>query len=257
MSDLGFECIDVSKAYPGLDALEKCSLRIPTGPHACILGPSGSGKSTLLRLLCGLESPSTGTIRLDGNEISSASRIICPPHQRGIAMVFQDLALWPNLTAMDNVRLGLAGLRLGRTELSRRIADALRLCGIAELADRLPGAISGGQQQRVALARAIAVNPRFLFLDEPFAGIDLATKSRLLAEIARLAQQRKFQVLLVCHDPWEALAICNTAIVLDRGVVQASGNLRELLASADCEPCPSFRHLQECATASFNAKSVP
>lgn len=246
MNDHGFEFIDVSKMYSGKSALTHVSIRIPAGPHCAILGPSGCGKSTALRLLAGLETPTAGSILLDGQEISTAVRILRPPHRRGVAMVFQDLALWPNLTTRENIQLGLAGLRLSRQESSHRIREALDLSGIADLADRLPSQLSGGQQQRVALARALAVHPRFLLLDEPFSGIDLATKSRLLAEIARLAKERHFQVILVSHDPSEALAVCENAIVLDQGTVQAVGTLEELLSSAMCEPCVSFRRIQTC-----------
>jgi len=245
MSYQGFEFSDVSKTYAGILALDHVSVRIPAGTHTSILGPSGCGKSTLLRLLTGLEAPTVGTILLDDQPISTAGHIIRSPHERGMAMVFQDLALWPNLTMRDNVRLGLSGLRLSRRETSHRIREALELCGIADLADRLPSQLSGGQQQRTALARAIAVQPRFLLLDEPFSGVDLADKSRLLTEIGRLAQERRFQVVLVSHDPWEALALCDTAILLDRGIVRTADTLRALLSSASWEPFLSFRNQQD------------
>ena len=221
MSEPGLELIDVSKSYAGSLALDRVSVRFGLGPHTAILGPSGSGKSTLLRLLAGLETPTTGSVLLDGKKISTAGRIVRQPHERGVALVFQDLALWPNLTARENIHLGLAGLRLRRRELSGRIQDALDLCGISEVADRRPSQLSGGQQQRVALARAVAVQPRFLLLDEPFSGIDLVTTSRILNEIARLARERQFQVILVSHDPWEAAQLCGCAVVLEQGRVQA------------------------------------
>lgn len=245
MKDRGFELIDVSKSYAGKPALVHVSLRIPVGPHMAILGPSGCGKSTFLRLLAGLEEPTTGSILLDGQAISMAGRIVRPPHQRGIAMLFQDLALWPNLTTRQNIRLGLTGIRLARHEASRRICEALEMCGIADLADRYPSQLSGGQQQRVALARAVAVRPRFLFLDEPFSGVDLATKSRLLKEIADLARECQFQVVLVSHDPWEALELCETAIILDQGTVRGTGAMADLLESSNWEPCLSFRQMRE------------
>jgi ABC-type Fe3+/spermidine/putrescine transport system ATPase subunit len=241
MSDKGFEFVAVSKSYAGKLALAHVSLRIQAGSHTALLGPSGCGKSTILRLLAGLETPTAGSILLDGQAISTAGRVLRPPHQRGVAMLFQDLALWPNLTARENVRLGLAGLRLGRHESSRRTRESLELCGIADLADRLPSQLSGGQQQRVALARAMAVQPRFLLLDEPFSGVDLATKSRLLTEIADLARERRFHVVLVTHDPWETLELCESAILLERGTVRAVGKVAELLTSSALEPFVSFR----------------
>lgn len=245
MSDGGFEFIDVSKSYAGKSALAHVSMRIPAGPHSAILGPSGCGKSTVLRLLAGLEAPTAGSILLDAQTISTAARILRPPHLRGVAMLFQDLALWPNLTTRENIRLGLAGLRLSRQESSHRIHEVLDLCGIADLADRLPSQLSGGQQQRAALARAIAVHPRFLLLDEPFSGVDLATKSRLLTEIADLARERRFQVILVSHDPWEALELCETAAILEQGSERAVGKVTELLESGRWEPFASFRRIQD------------
>src|SRR5262249_4544290 len=155
------------------------------------------GKSTALRLLAGLELPSAGQVLLDGQAVSGPGKILVPPHRRGVALVFQDLALWPNLSVLDNVLLGLAGAGLSRPEARARAAAALPRCGIAPLATRRPGQTSGGQQQRVALARALAPRPKFLLLDEPFAGLDLVTRARLLREVAALAGERRLTVLLV------------------------------------------------------------
>ncbi len=243
MSDHALEFIDVSKSYAKSLALDRVSVQFGTGAHTAILGPSGSGKSTLLRLLAGLDTPTAGSILLDCQTISTAGRILRPPHQRGVAMVFQDLALWPNLTARENIRLGLAGLRLSRDESFGRIQDALNLCGITDLADRRPSQLSGGQQQRTALARAVAVRPRFLLLDEPFSGIDVVTKSRILYAIARLAQERQFQVILVSHDPWEAAQLCGYAVVLEQGRIQQSGSLKTVFDEPACEFVRAIRDL--------------
>jgi iron(III) transport system ATP-binding protein len=245
MSYSGLEFHEVSKTYAGKPALDRVSMQIPAGPHLAILGPSGCGKSTMLRLLAGLEEPTKGSIRLDGQTISAAGRVIRPPHQRGVAMLFQDLALWPNLSTRDNVGLGLAGLRLPRQESHRRIDEALELCGIADLADRYPGQLSGGQQQRAALARAIAVRPRFLLLDEPFSGVDLAIKARLLKQIGDMARERQFQIILVSHDTWEAMELCKTAIILDRGSVRSAGGMASLVESCNWEPFLSFRQIRK------------
>jgi ABC-type Fe3+/spermidine/putrescine transport system ATPase subunit len=244
MSNSGFDLVSVTVTYSGAPALDRVSMHIPAGQNTVVLGPSGSGKSTMLRLLAGLEPPTAGSILLDGQPISTPGRILRPPHRRGVAMVFQDLALWPNLTTRGNVRLGLAGQQLNREQCARRIQQTLDLCGIADLADRDPGQLSGGQQQRVALARALAVHPCYLLLDEPFSGVDLATKSHLLSEIGRLAKELRFQLILVSHDPWEAIALCESAIVLERGEIRGVGNLKELISSSNSEPFPSFRQLQ-------------
>jgi ABC-type sulfate/molybdate transport systems ATPase subunit len=186
--------------------------------------------------LAGLESPDTGEVHLDGALASAVERIVIPPHQRAIGMVFQDLALWPNLTALDNVRLG---------ETTNKAAhDALALCGIEELANRRPGELSGGQQQRVALARAIAAAPSFLFLDEPFGGLDWTTKSTLLDMISGLARERKLTLLLVSHDPAEVLALARHLVVLEGGRISESGPLAKVL---DAPGTDTARHLQSYA----------
>ena len=227
MTQIALRC--VSQNYGGHAALIDVALTVIAGEHLVLLGPSGCGKTTALRLLAGLEAPSAGHVLLDGEVVSAAGRVLRPPHRRGVAMVFQDLALWPNLTALDNIRLGLAGAGLTAREAKRRGQEALARCGIGELAARRPGQLSGGQQQRVALARAIAARPTFLFLDEPFAGVDLVTKADLLREIAALAAEHQLTIVLVSHDPLEAAGLCLSAEVMADGRIAASGNLTELL----------------------------
>jgi ABC-type Fe3+/spermidine/putrescine transport system ATPase subunit len=241
-----FELRAVTKSYDGHDVLCGVSFSFAAGEHTALLGPSGSGKTTVLRLLAGLETPDAGEVVLNGKVVSGAGRIALPPHQRGIALVFQDLALWPNLSVRDNVLLGLAGLGLARSEARTRAGAALSLCGIGELAVRKPGHISGGQQQRVALARAIAARPAFLLMDEPFGGLDLVVKTRLLHEIAGLASRQQLTIILVSHDPFEATALCRSAIVLgNEGRVEESGTLAELLHDPQSEMLKVFRdHVQ-------------
>ncbi|MGH9338703.1 MAG: ABC transporter ATP-binding protein [Acidobacteriota bacterium] len=240
-----FEFRGVSKYYSRETALKDVSLSILSGEHTAILGPSGCGKSTVLRLLAGLEAPSSGQIYLDGELISKEERILKPPHQRGIAMVFQDLALWPNLTVLDNVLLGLSGQPLSSRETRKRALETVALCRIDSLAARKPGTLSGGQQQRVALARALAVKPDFLLLDEPFAGLDLLTKLRLLEEIERLAAEQNITVVLVSHDPLEAKALCHSVVVLKEGDVEEQGPLKELLREPESELLKVFHeHLK-------------
>ncbi len=235
-----FQLRDVSKLYDGYAALSKVSLIIEPGQHVAILGTSGCGKSTALRLLAGLDTPCDGEVLLNRTVVSAAHTIIMPPHLRGVSMVFQDLALWPNLSAIENVRLGLSGTNLSRRESATRADDALHRCGIESLAKRLPNTLSGGQQQRVALARAIAPRPDFLFLDEPFAGLDLITKARLLAEIRALASKQQFTIGLVTHDPLETTMLCLSAVVLDGGRVEVTGPLDELLRSPKSELLEAF-----------------
>jgi iron(III) transport system ATP-binding protein len=246
MTGFEFQFCSVSKVYDRHSALSEVSFTITAGKHTAILGPSGCGKTTALRLLAGLEAPSQGRVLLDGEAISEPNRVLTPPFLRGIAMVFQDLALWPNLTALGNVLLGLSGAKLTRREARGRAEETLNLCGIASLAHRKPGQLSGGQQQRVALARALAARPRLLVLDEPFSSVDITTKARLLGEIRSLAAQQNLTVVLVSHDPSEAAAICQTAVVLEDGRVQESGSLADLIRdprSQTLKTCQDFRRV--------------
>lgn len=241
MTGFQFQFCSISKVYDGHSALSEVSFTITAGEHTAILGPSGCGKTTALRLLAGLEAPSQGRVLLDGKAISEPARVLTPPSLRGIAMVFQDLALWPNLTAQGNVLLGLSGAKLTRREARARAEEALNLCGIAPLAHRRPGQLSGGQQQRVALARAIAARPRLLVLDEPFSSVDITTKARLLGEIRSLAAQQNLTVVLVSHDPQEAVAICRTAVILEDGRVQECGPLSDLMRDPHSQMLKTFR----------------
>ena len=237
----GFELRAVSKNYNEHVVLSEVSLTVPIGQHTAILGTSGCGKSTVLRILSGLDAPSGGELLLDGAVISQANRVFVPPHRRGVAMVFQDLALWPNLSVLDNVLLGQSGMQLTRREAQVRAREALALCGIEPLAKRLPGELSGGQQQRVALARSLANQPTFLFLDEPFSGLDLVTKTGLLNEISLLAEQRQLTIVLVSHDPTEVTALCSLAVVLDFGKVKEAGELSVLMRQPRTEILRVFR----------------
>ena len=236
-----FEVSSLSKSYGENQALCGVSFAVTAGENLAVLGPSGSGKSTALRLLAGLEAPDGGAVFLDGEPASTPGRVLLEPHRRGISMVFQDLALWPNLSARDNVMMCLSGLKLSRSEARTRTQEALRLCGIEELATRKPGAMSGGQQQRVALARAIAVHPAFLLMDEPYSGLDLVLKSRLLAEVRAFAQLQDMTVILVTHDPLEAMSLCRSAVVLDKGQIVEAGPLTELLREPRSELLRVFR----------------
>ncbi|HJN66940.1 MAG: ATP-binding cassette domain-containing protein [Gammaproteobacteria bacterium] len=211
-----------------------------------LLGSSGSGKSTLLRVIAGLETARQGELAIDGKVASHDGRILIPPHRRGIAMMFQDLALWPNLTVAENVRLGLSGLRLSRDQSQARIEHALDLCDISELADRRPGTLSGGQQQRLALARALAMRPKLLMLDEPLGGLDLITKQAVLQQIAELKAELGFAVILVTHDPVEVYSLCNSLAVLENGRIVEQAALDEIVANPQSALAKAFVRAMQC-----------
>ena len=168
-------------------------------------------------------------------------------------MVFQDLALWPNLSVLDNVLLGLSGTRLRNEEARTRAREALTLCAIESLTERKPGTLSGGEQQRVALARAIAMRPAYLLLDEPFAGLDLVTKATLFKEIARLVAERHITIVLVTHDPLEATALCSAVLALKDGQIEEAGMLNDLLRAPQSEMLTAFR--AQLYRAEFNPQS--
>jgi ABC-type Fe3+/spermidine/putrescine transport system ATPase subunit len=235
-----YELKGVAKRYGRVAALSGVAHILEAGVSTAILGPSGSGKTTLIRLLAGLDDPSEGEILLDGAAASSPGAIHVPPHERSIGMVFQDLGLWPNLTAEENVVLGLAGSGLARREAADRARQVLAICGVEELAGRRPGTLSGGQQQRVALARAIAVRPAWLFLDEPFAALDWILKRRLFEELLRIARRQSASLVLVTHDPADARALCERAVVLDEGRIVEAGALADLLRAPRSELLRSF-----------------
>lgn len=213
--------------------LQEIDFSVTTGESIALVGSSGCGKSTLLRAIAGLEPIERGAIWIDDHQASSAGRRIdLPPHRRGIAMLFQDLALWPNLTVAENVRLGLSGTRLSRRETRQRVEQVLVKCQIAELACRRPGTISGGQQQRVALARALATRPGFLLLDEPLGGLDLLTKQNMLKMIAQLQSEFGFGLVLVTHDPIEVQELCLSLAVMEQGRIVERGDLSEIVNHA-------------------------
>lgn len=231
----------ISKRFGETVVFERVSLTLQPGGHLALLGPSGCGKSTLLRLVVGLDTPSDGEIFFEGRLASVRNELRVPPHQRGVAMVFQDLALWPNLTAFENVLLGLAGQNLSRSERRDRTRHALEICELAPLGNRRPAALSIGQQQRVALARAVAVRPKLLLLDEPFSSLDLLLKTQLFEVIQRLLADTGATLVLVTHDPFEAIALTRDVAVLEDGHLSESGPLAELLVA------PVSRTLRACA----------
>jgi len=244
VSSTTFEFENVCRVFGNHPALSDVSLRLEPGRHTAILGPSGCGKTTLLRLLAGLDAPSAGRITMNGKPASEPGRILIPPHRRHIAMVFQDLALWPNLRVIDNVLLALSGAGLARREARRRAEESLTRCGIADLVKRKPSELSGGQQQRVALARAVAARPDFLLLDEPFAGLDLLTRDYILDQIRALMAAVGFTVVLVTHDPVDASRLCSHAIVMEESRVVDIGALPDLLQNSQSQLLRRFQQRQ-------------
>lgn len=218
----------VDKDLGGRPVLSGISFEVAAGEHVAVLGPSGCGKTTLLHLLAGLDTPGAGSIAIEGRTVSEGGRILTAPHRRGIGMVFQDLALWPGLSALENVMAGMPAIGQNRGKRRDEAGRMLALCGMACLECRKPSQLSAGQQQRVALARAMAVKPRLLLLDEPFTGLDLTVKEDLLREIGDMATRFGATLVLVSHDPWEVATLCSRAVVLEDCVVAEQGDIEQL-----------------------------
>lgn len=208
----------LSVAFGATRILKGIDLTIERGEFFAFLGPSGSGKSTLLRAIAGFGPAPVGRILVDGEDI-------CPrlPWQRDVGMVFQSYALWPHLTAARNVAYGLEEKRTDRSEVKRRVREALELVGMAEFAERYPAQLSGGQQQRVALARTIAVRPRILLLDEPLSNLDAGLRVQMREELLTLQRRLGITTIFVTHDQEEANSICDRIAVMAAGVIQQVG----------------------------------
>jgi iron(III) transport system ATP-binding protein len=211
------EIENVEKSFGKNHVLSELSLSVCKGVNVLLSGASGSGKSTLLRLIAGLDVPDRGSIRIAGKLVSQHKKMLVAPADRGIAMVFQDLGLWANLTVRQNVLLGLASARLDRRQKQERTDAALELCQIASRAAERPFRLSAGEQQRVALARAIAVRPKLLLLDEPFTGLDLPLKDLLLKPILALWREYRATIILVSHYPPDAVPLGATVVGLENG----------------------------------------
>ncbi len=226
------EARDLAMDFGDVPVFRGVSFVLQPGGRMAVLGPSGCGKSTLLRLLTGLDAPGGGEIRIRGALASEAGRVLLPPHMRGMGMVFQELALWPSLTALENVVLGMPR-NDGRSRGQRRAAarEALDDCRLGALGHRKPAELSVGQQQRVALARALAPRPDLLLLDEPFTGLDHALKAGIFDEIRRLAGEFGLALLLVTHDPTEARALADEALVFENGGTRRQGPLGDVLSA--------------------------
>ena len=202
--------------YPGREraAVQDASLRLAAGEIGVLIGPSGCGKTSLLRAVAGLEKASGGTIRIDG-ELVSSGRLHMPPEQRRIGMVFQDYALFPHLDVARNVAFGLK--HLPASQRTQRVAEVLALVDLTGSEHRFPHELSGGQQQRVALARAMAPSPRLLLLDEPFSNLDVDLRERLAHELRGILKAAQATALFVTHDQLEAFAIGDHIGVMHEG----------------------------------------
>jgi len=216
--------VGLTKTYPGstVPALRSVSLDVAPGTFLVLLGPSGSGKTTMLRCLAGIERIDSGLITIGGQAVADG-RAHVAPDQRDLSMVFQDYALWPHMTALDNVAFALRRRRLPRAECRARAAAMLERVGLGEFARRYPNELSGGQQQRVALARALIADTGLILCDEPLSNLDADLRERMRVEISSLVREAGATTVYITHDQAEAFALADVVGVLEEGVLVQSG----------------------------------
>lgn len=214
---------DACKRYGDFVALDHVDFVVPAGSLTALLGPSGSGKSTLLRTVAGLDRPDSGTVTINGREVTTV-----PPQRRGIGFVFQHYAAFKHMNVRDNVAYGLKIRKRPKVEIKAKVDNLLEVVGLSGMQNRYPNQLSGGQRQRMALARALAVDPQVLLLDEPFGALDAKVREDLRAWLRRLHDEVHVTTVLVTHDQSEALDVADRVAVLNRGRIEQIGSPTEV-----------------------------
>lgn len=220
------EVCNVSFSFGDTRILNDVSISIPDGDFHALLGSSGSGKTTLLRIIAGFLKPDSGTILINGKDVTNV-----PPEHRDIGIVFQQYALFPHLTIWENIAFGLKMRKLPKIEITEKVAKALELVRLEPFAQKLPSELSGGQKQRAAVARALILAPSLLLLDEPLSALDRRIRGELRDELARVHRQTATTVLLVTHDQEEALVLASEIVVIENGLVRQSDKAENVYGS--------------------------
>lgn len=215
-----------NKRYGDFAALDDVDFAVPRGSLTALLGPSGSGKSTLLRTIAGLDRPDSGSVVIDGRDVTGV-----PPQRRGIGFVFQHYAAFKHLSVRDNIAFGLKIRKLGKPQIDEKVGNLLEVVGLTGFQNRYPGQLSGGQRQRMALARALAVDPQVLLLDEPFGALDANVREDLRSWLRRLHDEVHVTTVLVTHDQSEALDVADRIAVLNKGRIEQVGTPAEVYDS--------------------------
>jgi len=216
----------ITHRYGENKVLDNFSCTFEEAKTTCMLGPSGCGKTTILRLIAGLDVPQKGIIKIDETVATEGEKILLPPHKRKIGFVFQDLALWPHFSVFKNIAFALKNRK--EEKASKQVDQILDLFGIADKAKKYPHQLSGGQKQMVAIARSLVHQPEIFLMDEPLANIDVRVKEGILAHINQLQQQYGFTMLYVTHDHQEAMQTGDRILVMNNGVIEASGTKKEI-----------------------------
>jgi putative spermidine/putrescine transport system ATP-binding protein len=219
------ELVDCTKRFGETVAVNRINLKIPAGAYCCLLGPSGCGKTTILRMIAGHETPTSGEVRIDAENV-----VGLPPVRRGTAMMFQDYALFPHLSCLDNVAFSLKMSGVAKAERRERARQMLARVQMAPFADRVPAQLSGGQKQRIALARALITNPRVLLLDEPLSALDEFLRLQMRGELRRMQRDLGITFIHVTHTQPEAIALADLVVVMDQGHVEQAAPARDVYA---------------------------
>jgi len=219
-SEVHLELENVSKVFGSVSAVKGVNLSIYRGEFFSLLGPSGSGKSTILRLIAGLERPDEGIIRIEGKVVADR-KVWVPPEKRGVGLVFQNYALFPQMTVFENVAYGIS--YLPKQEVKKRVRELLEMVGLAHKEKHYPHQLSGGEQQRVALARALAVAPKVMLLDEPFSNLDADLRRDLRKQTKKILKELGTTTILVTHDQEEAFSLSDRVGVINGGVLEQVG----------------------------------
>jgi len=222
-AQLSFE--DIVQTYHSTEALKGVSLKVEPGELVCLLGHSGCGKTTLLRIAAGVEAPTSGRVLMDGREVSGANRFV-EPERRGIGLMFQDYALFPHMTILQNVKFGLKDLSASEADIAAR--RALSRVGLEHYANEYPHTLSGGEQQRVALARSIAPRPGVLLMDEPFSNLDRRMRDAIRDETVAILRETRATTIVVTHDPEEAMRIADRIVLMSAGTIVQQGPAEEI-----------------------------
>lgn len=225
----------VTKLYGKFVAAHDINVEIPEGEFVVLLGPSGCGKTTTLRMIAGFVDPTEGRILLGGRDVTAL-----PPRRRDIGMVFQNYALFPNMSVSENVAYGLKRRGIGGGEAARRVAELLEMVQLTSHAEHSPDELSGGQQQRVALARALAHTPKVLLMDEPLGALDMKLREQLQDEILQIQKELKITTILVTHDQHEAMSMADRILLMEDGVIRQEGTADEIYLEPESEFVASF-----------------
>ena len=229
------ELVGVSKLYGNAVAVDNISIKFDDKGYICLLGPSGCGKTSTLRMVAGHEDVSSGSVLLDGRDISRL-----PPAQRGTAMMFQNYALFPHMTVEKNVAFSLKIKGVSAVDQKEKVHKMLNTVGLSQYAERLPSQLSGGQQQRAALARALITDPQILLLDEPLSALDPFLRVKMRAELKRLQSELGITFLHVTHSQDEAMALSDQIVVMNDAKIQQSGSPREIYNNPETEFVAKF-----------------